>query len=199
MCGLCCAKPAQIGTRLRRNLASICISCADWQSQEASQSILWLSGPGHLAPARQIIWQPTKSYVERCNAFRLIAHRCLPFFVGGHLSQSSETIISYSGGGAKKLFAAGVRAQTSQICSEISKVCSLTADYVRFTPKTGHWNSGVECLLCAVVSSGRRNTLSQTQETEWTGDGSKICSRVQRDGQGGAVEPLAVRIRSSTE
>jgi hypothetical protein len=31
------------------------------------------------------------------------------------------------------------------------------------------------------------------------GDGSKICSRVQRGGQGGVVEPLAVRIRSSTE
>jgi hypothetical protein len=31
------------------------------------------------------------------------------------------------------------------------------------------------------------------------GDGPKICSRVQRGGQGGVVEPLAVRIRSSTE
>jgi len=38
-----------------------------------------------------------------------------------------------------------------------------------------------------------------TQEMERTGDGSKICSRVQRGGQGGVVEPLAVRIRSSTE
>jgi hypothetical protein len=50
-----------------------------------------------------------------------------------------------------------------------------------------------------VVSSGRRNTLSETQEKKWTGDGSKICSRVQRGGQGGVVEPRAVRIRSSTE
>ncbi len=55
---------------------------------------------------------------------------------------------------------------------------------VRFTP---------------VVSSGRRNTLSQTQEIEWMGDGSKVCSRFQRGGQGGVVKPLAVRIRSSTE
>src|SRR6516165_692918 len=35
--------------------------------------------------------------------------------------------------------------------------------------------------------------LSQTQVMEWTGDGPKICSRVQRGGQGGVVEPLAVR------
>src|SRR6516164_7945357 len=30
-----------------------------------------------------------------------------------------------------------------------------------------------------VVSSGRRNTFSQTQEMEWIGGGSKICSRFQ--------------------
>jgi hypothetical protein len=40
-----------------------------------------------------------------------------------------------------------------------------------------------------VVSSGRRNTLSQTQEMESTGDGSKICARVQHGGQRGVVEP----------
>jgi hypothetical protein len=58
---------------------------------------------------------------------------------------------------------------------------------------------GAARLLWVVVSSGRRNTLSQMQEMEWTGDGSEMCSRVQRGGQGGVVEPLAVRIRSSTE
>jgi hypothetical protein len=47
----------------------------------------------------------------------------------------------------------------------------------------------LRCPLLTVVSSGRRNTLSQTQEMGWTGDGSKICSRVQRGGQGGVVEP----------
>ena len=41
--------------------------------------------------------------------------------------------------------------------------------------------------------------VMQTQEMEWTGDGSKICSRVQRGGQGGVVEPPAVRVPSSTE
>src|SRR6516164_8635005 len=35
------------------------------------------------------------------------------------------------------------------------------------------------CPLLAVVSSGRRNTFSQTQEMEWIGGGSKICSRFQ--------------------
>jgi hypothetical protein len=50
--------------------------------------------------------------------------------------------------------------------------------------------SSSECPLWMVVSSGRRNTLSQTREIEWTSDGSKICSRVQRGGQGGVVEPL---------
>ena len=59
--------------------------------------------------------------------------------------------------------------------------------------------SGAECPLWVVVSSGRRNTLSQAQEMEWMRDGSKICSRVQRGGQEGVVEPLAGRIRSSTE
>src|SRR5262249_18814551 len=58
--------------------------------------------------------------------------------------------------------------------------------------KSGRSTHAAACPLCAVVSSGRRNTLSQTQETEWMGDGSKICSRFQRGGQRGVVEPLAV-------
>src|SRR5262249_20379358 len=65
-------------------------------------------------------------------------------------------------------------------------------DMVRFAPESGHSSLTSARPLCAVVSSGRRNTLSQTQETEWKGDGSKICSRFQRGGQRGVVEPLAV-------
>jgi len=94
-----------------------------------------------------VIWQPTKSYVERCNAFRLIAHRCLPFFVRDHLSQSSETVITYSGVGSIIISRPACERKTSQICSEISKVCSSTADYVRFTPKSGHWDSAAQCPL----------------------------------------------------
>src|SRR6516164_2419678 len=56
--------------------------------------------------------------------------------------------------------------------------CVLNAD-VRFTPESGHWNSAAKCPLWVVVSSGRRNTFSQTQEMEWIGGGSKICSRFQ--------------------
>ena len=37
----------------------------------------------------------TKSYVERCNTFRLIAHRCLLYFVGDDLIHSSATVIRH--------------------------------------------------------------------------------------------------------
>jgi hypothetical protein len=53
--------------------------------------------------------------------------------------------------------------------------------------------------LCGGLKRSTQHFICQTQEMEWTGDGSKICSRVQRGGQGGVGELLAVRIRSSTE
>src|SRR5262249_15071883 len=66
------------------------------------------------------------------------------------------------------------------------------AAFGRYWHKTDIPRLSAVCPLLGVVSSGRRNTLSQTQETEWMGDGSKICSRFQRGGQRGVVEPLAV-------
>jgi hypothetical protein len=51
---------------------------------------------------------------------------------------------------------------------------SARQHHVRFAPEGAHQLSAPRCPLCAVVSSGRRNTLSQTQEMEWTGDGSKL-------------------------
>ena len=35
---------------------------------------------------------------------------------------------------------------------------SLAGD-VRFSPKSGHWNSAAKCPLCAACSTGRRNTF----------------------------------------
>src|SRR6516165_6633075 len=50
----------------------------------------------------------------------------------------------------------------------------IATNIVKRSPDELKW----ECLLLGVVSSGRRNTLSQTQEMEWMGDGSKICFEV---------------------
>ena len=52
------------------------------------------------------------------------------------------------------------------IVDRVRRLCCVTANW------------GGECPLWVVVSSGRRNTLSQTQEMEWMGDGSKICFEV---------------------
>jgi len=43
-------------------------------------------------------------------------------------------------GARPKIPSRGWRETPSQICTEFLKVYSATADYVRFTPKSGHWN-----------------------------------------------------------
>src|SRR5262249_14549261 len=57
--------------------------------------------------------------------------------------------------------------------------------------KSGRSTHAAACPLFAGVSSGRRNTFSQTQETGGVGDWAEILSRVQRGGPRGGVGTLA--------
>jgi len=60
------------------------------------------------------------------------------------------------GAGAKiRLPGQGAQPPSLILC-EILKVCSATADYVRFTPKSGHCGARPACPLCA--KSGHRAT-----------------------------------------
>ena len=52
---------------------------------------------------------------------------------------------------------------------------------------------GLKCPLCAVVSTGRRNTSSLREKMECTAEGSAISSWFHRGREDGAVESLGER------
>jgi hypothetical protein len=111
-----------------------------------------------------VIWQPTKSYVERCNAFRLISHRCLPFFIGDHHEPASDIDTAVVD---------GLKAIDPTRPIREADIEAPPPD-VRFTPKAAITECGLECPLCVGFRrTAPRNMVSSTDQVPNLGNGPR--------------------------